>query len=234
MIALIILWLVLVALTTGIYLLIFPEYHLLFGINLGVAIFVVTALLYNFKMLTSKREPHNVLQQIIMLVYAIALFVWTVYFTNTAPKEPYIDLYIGMLALTLIAALALGISHISGKVINYQEAELRAGDGKKKAFISALLESRKRLDTCMLNEHVDFDTDVMADWQRIEDRLKSIPISHFNSATQFIEDCEIRVRSISNHALEITNCENKSELAQQLSKEINELKRYVTIYKPNI
>ena len=122
MIALILLWLVLVVLTTGIYLLIFPEYHLLFGINLGVAIFLVTAILYNVKMLTLKREPHKVLQQIIILVYAIALFVWTVFFTSIAHKEPYIDLYIGMIALTLIAALALGISHISGKAINHQEA----------------------------------------------------------------------------------------------------------------
>lgn len=221
-------WIVIVALTTGIYLLVFPEYKLLFGINLGVVIFVETIIMYNVKMLTLKREPHYVLQQIILLVYAIALLAWTIIFTSTSPKEPYIDLYIGMIALTLITAFALGVSHISGKAVNHQETALISGEGKKKEALSMLSEVRRRLETSELGANV------ISDWIRIEDRVKSIPINTFNSTTKFMVDYENRVWIISKHAEEITGCDDKSELSQQLSKEISELKRYVTFYKPNI
>lgn len=222
-------WCIVAALTVGIYLLLFPIYGHLFGLNLAVALGAEALGIYAISMVTSKETltPQKASLRQILLVYAIVIFLWTTIcsIASSGSDGPYILIYCGLIVITLIAALLYGLGAAGGKVVSNQENQLAQA-------VSTRVTTLYPLDTWLQKISKDIgdgeDAQALLSEARVTiDTIKTIPSRKLLDNSQFIEYINRHTQSIEEQANMINNCENRQEIMQQMLASIIELKNNI-------
>lgn len=229
----IIIWCVLAALTAGIYLLLFPIYGHLFGLNLGVALVAEAIGLYAISMVTSKETltPQKASLRIILLVYAIAIFLWTTICSlATSDKDgPFILIYCGLLVITLIAALFYGLGVTGGQVVTKEENHLSQAANTKAITLLPLDSWLQKLSKSVGNG--EDAQSLLSEARVVVDSIKTIPSRKLLDNNQFIDYINRHIQSIDEQVNMIKTNENRQEIMQQMLASIIELKNNIKNFK---
>lgn len=229
----IIIWCVVAALTVGIYLLLFPIYGHLFGLNLGVALIAEALGIYAISMVTSKGTltPQKASLRKILLGYAIAIFLWTTIcsLATSGSNNPFTLIYCGLLIITLIAALLYGFGVAAGQVTTKQENQLSQAIGARAATLYPLDAWLQKLSQ---NAGSSDEAQALINEARVMvDYIKTIPSRKLLENSQFVDYINRHIQNIEEQANMIKRNENRQEIMQQMLASIRELKNNITNFK---
>lgn len=235
MVIIALIWIIVVALTVGVYMLVFPVYNTLFGINLTIAIFAETLVLYCAKVLPSENEltPQRVSQRIVLFVYAVLLFIWTTGFTLIHPIPPYSTLFVGLAVITIGAVLFLGFSALGNQAIDKQESAIVQKTEVKHTVLLPISNWRFDLENNLPNDDSEWYSMVVSDIRNIEDRIKTIPIKKLSIHPEFVNYINKQIQDVTSLAKELSNSPNINEKKEQILKTVELIRKYVANSKLN-
>ena len=235
MVIIALIWIIVVALTVGVYMLVFPVYNTLFGINLAIAIFAETLVLYCAKVLPSENEltPQRVSQRIVLFVYAVLLFIWTTGFTLTHPIPPYSTLFVGLAVITIGAVLFLGFSALGNQAIDKQESAIVQKAEVKQTVLLPISNWRFDVENNLPDDDSEWYSKVVSDIRNIEDRIKTIPTNKLSLHPEFVDYINKQIQDVTSMVTELTDRQNSNDIKEQISKKIGIMRKYVANSKQN-
>lgn len=229
----IITWCVVAALTVGIYLLLFPVYGHLFGLNLGVALVAEALCIYAISMVTSKESltPQKASLRQILFVYAIAIFLWTTIcsLSSTGSDGPYILIYCGLMVITLIAALIYGLGFAGGQAVTKQENHLAQAIGTRAATLYPLDAWFQKISQSVGSS--EEAQPLLNEARVVVDSIKTIPSRKLLDNSQFVDYINRYTQSIEEQAIMINKSDNRQEIMQQMLASIRDLKNNIKNFK---
>ena len=130
--------------TALLYHLIYEEHTTLFYVNVVVTWLTEGILLLNIPVFSNTKllDFKNAASLTILNSASIILLLWTIgYSLFTEEQENLENLYIGMLIISIIFIIALGITEIGGSAMKKQEAQLNTTIQKRKWFVRFLVQN---------------------------------------------------------------------------------------------
>ncbi|MBR5101641.1 MAG: hypothetical protein IK092_00775 [Muribaculaceae bacterium] len=229
----IILWCVVAALTVGIYLLIFPVYGHLFGVNVGVALVAEALGIYAFSMVTSKEEltPQKASLRIILFGYAAAIILWTTISSLTlcGLNGPFVIIYCGLLVISLVAAIIYGLGVAGAKTVTKQESHTAQARDNKSVTLYPLDSWLQRLTSYLGNGNET--QDLLSEAHVVVDTIKTIPSRKLLENSKFVNYINNHMQSIENLASMVNKNENSQGIMKQMLSSIGELKNNIKNFK---
>lgn len=226
------------ACTVGIYYLLFDqETSTLFYVNTIVTCVAELILLLNIPLWSGKKllTVTNATVAISLNVYAIAIFLWTLFFTLAiydAEVGEYKMYYIGMLVATLIFVVVCGMSAIGANTAEKMATkEQQASVDNRKNVVQFVRVTA--LDITSAIEECD------AEWKEgterllrtLVDKVASMPIDKLQGNPDVARRIEEDVTELATVCEQLASAEDRGALQADITSRLNRLNRYVTTIK---
>lgn len=236
-ILLVVLSLCVMACTIGVLHLIFDEHTKLFYINVITTCICEIILLSNIPLFSSRKllTFKNAATSTVLDIYAILMFLWTIAYSPFIEKEDdFKPLYIGMLILTVIFAIALGIIEVGGNVMQKVEAEQTQSTSEKKHYLMALDRYYLYAETVLATNHSEWKGDTLRSLKLALDKLSNIPSNKLEQNQDFVSEANRHLDGIKDLLEKLSNADEKEDIQKGISLKIEQLKIYVTTSKNSL
>ena len=226
--------------TVGLYYLIFdllnqPIDHL-FYINVVSACLAELLLLINIPILSNEKilNVTNATVSICVNIYAVAVFVWTLFFSlilhNTEP-ENFKVYYVGILLLSLAFIAFCGVSafssHIAEKGVKEQETKMECKSNVMHLIQATNLEILASLE----KEESEWKDDFVRLFNMTIDKLSSMPHEKLHNNPNIANKVEDSLTEISTLCDSLAAAENTEAVKADLTSKVNRLNKYLTTIK---
>lgn len=223
--------------TIFIYYLLFDEHSKLFYINLATTCLAEVILLANIPMLSNDKwlTFKNAATTTILNVYAISLFLWTsIYSLCIEREEDCKILYIGMLSISTLFIVLLGITELGGSVMKEQEESILQTIQNKKAVLNSL--HKYWLETLQMIQDVNFEKkDVLLhDIRIILDKITVIPSAKLEDNPSITSEINLRLDDLKKQINTITNDNDSSSAVEKTILKVKLLNNYIISVKSSL
>lgn len=225
-----------IACTIVVFHLIFDEHTKLFYINVITTCFAEVILLANIPLLSSKRllTFKNAASSTILDVYAVVLFLWTVVCSAFIEDESgYKTLYIGMLIISVIFVIALGVVELGGNFMQKEEESLQQTAASKKAYLLSLTNYFLDIQEILSPFHSDWKDDVLRNLKVTLDKLSMIPTEKLERNEMVISEMNQRMEEIKGLFSSLPDNADDTRRSQ-ITRKIDLFKNYVTTIKSSL
>lgn len=222
--------------TALLYHLIYEEHTTLFYVNVVVTWLTEGILLLNIPVFSNTKllDFKNAASLTILNSASIILLLWTIgYSLFTEEQENLENLYIGMLIISIIFIIALGITEIGGSAMKKQEAQLNTTIQKRKRiFISTSMYWSEAKDH--LHFQSDWESDILAKFKSALDKVNSIPAEKAERNEEIMQDIDNKLAEVQDLFTKFSTNSQDEDLKATIEQKINRLKNYLTTIKSTL
>lgn len=222
--------------TIVVFHLIFDEHTKLFYINVITTCFAEAILLANIPLLSSKRllTFKNAASSTILDAYAVVLFLWTVVCSAFIEDESgYKTLYIGMLIISVIFVIALGVVELGGNFMQKEEESLQQTAASKKVYLLSLTNYFLDIQEILSPFHSDWKDDVLRNLKVTLDKISMIPTEKLERNEMVISEMNQRMEEIKGLFSSLPDNADDTRRSQ-ITRKIDLFKNYVTTIKSSL
>ncbi len=223
--------------TIIIYHLLFDEHSKLFYINVVTACIVEIILLANIPILSNEKwlTFKSAATTNILNIYAILLFLWTgIYSLCIEEESDYKMLYIGMLAVSIIFIVLLGITELGGNFMQKQEQGIKQTTQKKKILLISLNMYWSDIQDMLQTVTPDWKNDALRKLKASIDKISIIPSKKLEDNIEITADINTKLNDIKEVFNKISKDSENSYLQNEADQKIEQLKNYIVAIKSSL
>lgn len=224
-----------IASTIMIYYLLFDRYSTLFYINISIACVAEIILLGSIPILSDKKllTFKNVTTSIILNSYVVIAFLWTICYTVFTQNEEsdYNPLYIGLLIISVIFIITLGVVEIGGNIILKQEFHTQNAISSKKKILISLDSYWFDIESKLSNIDSEWKDDTLRNLKMILERTSMIPAEKLKRNEYVIDEINSKLNELKELFRNISETNNMSETQSNITNKINQFKNFILTIK---
>jgi hypothetical protein len=224
------------ACTVLVFHLIFDEHTKLFYINVITTCFAEVILLANIPLLSSEKllTFKNAASSTILDVYAVVLFLWTVVYSAFIEDESgYKTLYIGMLIISVIFIIALGVVELGGNFMQKEEESLQQTAASKKVYLLSLNNYFLDIQEILSPFSSDWKDDVLRTLKVTLDKIYTIPSEKLERSEMVVSEMNQRMKEIKGLFSSLPDNADDTQRSQ-ITRKIDLFKNYITTIKSSL
>lgn len=225
------------ACTVFIYYLLFDEHSKLFYINLVTACLAEIILLANIPMLSNDKllTFKNAATTTILNVYAISLFLWTtIYSLCIEGEEEYKILYIGMLSISIIFIVLLGITELGGNFMKGQEQSMLQTTQNKKTVLISLHNYWSEIQQILQNINYEKKDDLLHDIRIVLDKITVIPSVKLENNPSIASEINLKLNDLKKQIDTIAKVNDSTSAFEETMAKVEQLNNYIISIKSSL
>ena len=223
--------------TITIYHLLFDEHSKLFYINSVTTCIAELILLANIPILSNDKwlTFKSAATTSILNIYAIFLFLWTsIYSLCIEEESDYKVLYIGMLTVSIIFIVLLGITELGGGFMQKQDQDIKQATQKKKVLLISLSMYWNDIENILETVASDWKNNALQQLKVSVDKISIIPSKKLENNTEIVADINTKLNDIKEVFNKISKDIENPYLQKEVSQKIEQLKNHIIAIKSSI